>query len=523
MSELIQAQKVPVVAMADYVKLRAYRGKETALQIIGKGIAGLFRRDDADVTATDNGGTVIIDAKGRRWKREIGGDVNAQWFGFLPVESGASDSAVTAAALERLRVAAEAGYWNVYVPAGTYVLPPGARLDADYTVWEYSQGAVLKLHATQATNDFLVFNAPVRQRVFGLRVDANRAGQDATAFGGDHCAVLAHDAAGCLFDSTEIMSSPGKGFALVSSSGVYTRDVTIRNFKGEDCHDQVLIIDGNNITGLFDRIVIDGVRIGATSHGGLVINDGAHSIEVSNVLADVQNSTWDAVAIRDSWDIQLVNVRGKRGRSGVSLERLNGYCGRVQMDNVIGEFNTQNGVIFLGAEDVTGGVVVGRNNGGAGINIAQTGSAYRCKRISIANPAGYDDQAVPTQDYGILVQGVDTCRLAKHLTYGNTTRNVSINRAVCSDVDVEVRQVASGSTGSIAAGTEQTVTLNWPFQFDDASVDIESVYVFEGTSSLALSVTHVVAITQVAVQVKVKNLGSIAHTGTLTVIGKRSI
>jgi hypothetical protein len=185
--------------------------------------------------------------------------------------------------------------------------------------------------------------------------------------------------------------------------------------------------------------------------------------------------------------------------------------------------SSQNGVLMAGAEDVTGGVVVGRNNTGGGINITTGAASYRCKNINIAAPAGYDDQGVPTQQYGILAQGVDGLRLGDHTTYGNTVKQLSIVRAGTSDVEANTRQIVSGTTGSIAANAQAVITLNWPTAFEDASIDIESVYVSVGTSSLALSVTHVVAVTTAGVQVMVKNLsGTTAHTGTLTVIGRRT-
>jgi hypothetical protein len=517
--------------MADYTALRAYAGARKSVYVTGylaagepSGIAGMFVRDDADTTSADNGGTVIVASNGKRWKRRDAAVWNAAWFDVLPIEAGASSPATTAANLESLRVAAETAEASVLVGAGTYVLPPQVRLDADNTAWTFARGAVLKLHDTQAADDFILLQSPVNQRVKGLRVDGNRAIQNAATFGADNAAVLVVDATSCLFDAPEIISSPGKGFAVVSSAGGYNRDVEIRSFKGADCATQVLIVDGNNMTGFFERITIKSVRIGATSHGGVVLNDGAHQIAMSDVIADVQNSTWDAVSIRDSYDIQMTNVRGKRGRNGIYAQRLNGFCGRIELNNVAGESNSQNGVLLAGAENVTGGTVVGRNNAAAGINITTGVASYRCKNISIAAPVGYDDQGTPTQQYGLLVQGVDGCQLGKHTAYGNTVKNVSIVRASVSAVDAQVRQVASGTTGSIAANAQAVITVNWPAAFEDASIDLEAIYVSEGTSSLALSVTHVVATTAAAVQVMVKNLsGTTAHTGTLTVIGRRAI
>lgn len=74
-----------------YARLRAYRGLGTSVQMgalgtssTGQGIFGHFYRDDADTTSADNGGTVILDGLGRRWKRQFTGPVWAEWFGANP-------------------------------------------------------------------------------------------------------------------------------------------------------------------------------------------------------------------------------------------------------------------------------------------------------------------------------------------------------------------------------------------------------------------------------------------------------
>lgn len=73
--------------LQNYTALRAYTGRATAVRITASGVAGFFQRDDADVVTADNGGTVIVDASGRRWKRLFDGAVMAAWFG----ANGAAD------------------------------------------------------------------------------------------------------------------------------------------------------------------------------------------------------------------------------------------------------------------------------------------------------------------------------------------------------------------------------------------------------------------------------------------------
>jgi hypothetical protein len=75
---------------ADYTAFRAYTGTARSAYVTGfdtsattspSGIAGDFTRDDSDTTSADNGGTIIVDANGARWKRVYNGPVNVEWFG----------------------------------------------------------------------------------------------------------------------------------------------------------------------------------------------------------------------------------------------------------------------------------------------------------------------------------------------------------------------------------------------------------------------------------------------------------
>lgn len=77
--------------MANYTALSAYTGRATGVRITQSGLAGCFQRDDADTTSADNGGTIIVDAIGRRWKRLFSGFVEAKFFGADP--TGVTDSA----------------------------------------------------------------------------------------------------------------------------------------------------------------------------------------------------------------------------------------------------------------------------------------------------------------------------------------------------------------------------------------------------------------------------------------------
>lgn len=73
-----------IKAMGSYSSLRNYKGRATGVRITQQGISGFFERDDADSVTADNGGTVIVDASERRWKRLFVGSIFARWFGAKP-------------------------------------------------------------------------------------------------------------------------------------------------------------------------------------------------------------------------------------------------------------------------------------------------------------------------------------------------------------------------------------------------------------------------------------------------------
>lgn len=84
------------VAVSSYAALRAYSGSSRQAQVTGYLVSadpsptsGIFTRDDADTTSADDGGTVIVAANGKRWKRQFTGRIDVRWFG--AVGDGATD------------------------------------------------------------------------------------------------------------------------------------------------------------------------------------------------------------------------------------------------------------------------------------------------------------------------------------------------------------------------------------------------------------------------------------------------
>lgn len=75
-----------LIGGATYAGIRGYSGSASRIKCIGRANVfdeafGDFYLDTADVTTADNDGTVLIDALGRRWKRQYTGKASILWFG----------------------------------------------------------------------------------------------------------------------------------------------------------------------------------------------------------------------------------------------------------------------------------------------------------------------------------------------------------------------------------------------------------------------------------------------------------
>lgn len=136
--------------MASYTALRAYTGRATGVRITTQGISGHFYRDDADVTSADNGGTIIIDASSRRWKRLYDGPFDAKWFG--AVGNGTADD--TAAIQAVLDVVNAANGGAIFLPAGTYKVTAALNITGIDNLLFYGAGDDASIiRSTSATAD----------------------------------------------------------------------------------------------------------------------------------------------------------------------------------------------------------------------------------------------------------------------------------------------------------------------------------------------------------------------------------
>lgn len=147
--------------MADYAALRAYTGRATSVRITQTGLAGFFARVAGDASSPDNGGTIIVDALGRRWRRLYDGKIIVTWFGADPTYTSDSTAAFQAAI-----VAGGFDGCDVYAPNGTYKISGtiymGAYSGSIYTyvklIGESTGGTVLMRPAGAGLGPILQIN-----------------------------------------------------------------------------------------------------------------------------------------------------------------------------------------------------------------------------------------------------------------------------------------------------------------------------------------------------------------------------
>lgn len=153
--------------MANYTALRNYTGRATGVRITQSGLFGYFMRDDADTISADNGGTIIVDASGRRWKRLMAGSVSVSWFGAKG--DGATDD--TAAIQAAMNYAASVGAVLVAPSKATYIvsaglsIPSGLAADFSFSTIKRKTGGVFNMLANTGGGGI---------RIWNLTVDGNR-------------------------------------------------------------------------------------------------------------------------------------------------------------------------------------------------------------------------------------------------------------------------------------------------------------------------------------------------------------
>ena len=121
-----------ILASISALRSRSWGGNvPTLVQVVNNWRAGdgggIFYLDSADTSSADNGGTIVVDGLGNRWKRQAQRDVLVTWFG--DCSTGAGFTAALAAAITAAGVGG-----TISVPVGSYTLTASVTLLTNQTL-----------------------------------------------------------------------------------------------------------------------------------------------------------------------------------------------------------------------------------------------------------------------------------------------------------------------------------------------------------------------------------------------------
>lgn len=150
----------------NYAGIRAYTGGRTRVYCLGKsnvfdGGFGFFEVDTADTTSVDNGGTILVDAAGRRWKRQYDGNVNLLWF--AKGDGTADDSAALQNAVDATKFG---GRLDVPMPSVNYKIATDCVISRPINIVGNGGSSV-------TTTPFPGFKAAGHNNIFKLKATLN--------------------------------------------------------------------------------------------------------------------------------------------------------------------------------------------------------------------------------------------------------------------------------------------------------------------------------------------------------------
>ena len=123
-----------IKGFANYEELRASSTTETSIRIAKEGFTGQFLLDQNDTTSVVNGGTIIVDALNRRWKRQYNGRADIRWFG--AVVGTDSTTAIQKALNAKIPLSIKGKYYvNAQLTATNYIDIEGGNNLSDALIW----------------------------------------------------------------------------------------------------------------------------------------------------------------------------------------------------------------------------------------------------------------------------------------------------------------------------------------------------------------------------------------------------
>jgi len=441
------------IQLVNYAALRAYNGGRQKVSITGymaaatpSGTVGTFVVDPSDNVSADNNGTIIVDALGRRWKRQYNGVADVRWFLEGVTHTVGLQAAVNAEAVVIVPT-------SVTLNSDTISLQSNKKLIVDGTV---------KRIANAASDSYLFVNAGGAAGNYNIRImgdgvlDGNSANQGASDRQGlikfqapSDCVVNIRQAGGNKYTSPNATTT-GQG-CIVYTDAIRSH-ITVRFLN------------------LWQRegILIDG----ASKHC---------SIRDVTALGDGQNS-WSATSISgvNAAYNKILNINAENcGATSVVLDST--YSQADQIISLNNQFN--NGVNFghtgkpatkskgsnitvinAGQGATSGSTHCGVQVGGGTTdfelsNVTVDGAYNHCIQISDGSSKvqlkGANRLTGALHGCGINVFGADKTRISGVVAYSNSDYGVNLNASndcFVSDCDLRGNTIAGFSaTGSRCA------------------------------------------------------------------------
>lgn len=296
------------VSRTDYADLRAYTGRAKRIYITGilatvkpSGIAGVFQYDVTDTTSADNGGTIIVGADGRRWKRDFTGAANVAWF--EAVGDGITQSS-------NQILSALAAHNSIEFDEGSYYLG------------EYNSSAdkIFQIHNTTKT-------LKARGRVeFVIR----------TVDGTGDCFPTVFDLYNCdwsKFDHFHFRDlgyndSTGnrrglKAYRLTSdaASGSWGEGVTIEAITAQNCIAPITF-EGGNSADRVRGVTVGPVILDNTYYGLNCVNNG-DSLKIGPIISDNVRRVYFVYGVKNH-DVTIFDKNPKGSTGTVNISRSAG-------------------------------------------------------------------------------------------------------------------------------------------------------------------------------------------------------
>lgn len=216
--QLAEIDGANLVGGATYHQIRAYSGDATSINCIGRaanndGGEGDFFVDENDTTSPDDDGVVLVDALGRRRKRNFSGSLNFRWYG--GVDDYDVDTGMGTDNLPALQNALKSMAWNkkisraLFIPGRDYYFSgelsllstittgnlQGCKIEGDARTTEFQKGTMLYFAGgkvginTAGTDGVMLENIGIgRAKVNGARLgllQARTQGANQTGWAGD--------------------------------------------------------------------------------------------------------------------------------------------------------------------------------------------------------------------------------------------------------------------------------------------------------------------------------------------------